>query len=72
VHQPVSALVYSARGDEVRRVYVAGRLVVNRGVPVLVDAEELTRRSRAAATALTRRAGTDALARRAWRSRIVT
>jgi 5-methylthioadenosine/S-adenosylhomocysteine deaminase len=72
LHQPVSALVYSARGDEVDRVYVDGRLVVRGGAPVLVNPSEVRRRSAAAASALTDRAGTAALARRAWRSMIVS
>ncbi len=68
VHHPVSALVYSARGDEVHSVYVDGRPVVRGGAPVLVDAADVRRRSTAAARALTERAGTAALARRPWRS----
>jgi len=68
VHQAVSALVYSARGDEVDRVYVDGRQVVRAGVPTLVSPTEVRRRSAAAARALTTRAGTAALADRPWRS----
>ena len=68
VHQPVSALVYSARGDEVDRVYVDGTLVVRAGAPTLVNPADVRRRSTAAARALIARAGTAALARRPWRS----
>jgi 5-methylthioadenosine/S-adenosylhomocysteine deaminase len=68
VHQAVSALVYSARGDEVDRVYVDGRQVVRAGVPTLTSPTEVRRRSTAAARALTARAGTAALANRPWRS----
>jgi 5-methylthioadenosine/S-adenosylhomocysteine deaminase len=68
VHQAVSALVYSARGDEVDRVYVDGRQVVRAGIPTLVSPTEVRRRSAAAARALTVRAGTAALADRPWRS----
>jgi 5-methylthioadenosine/S-adenosylhomocysteine deaminase len=72
VHQAVSALVYSARGDEVDQVYVDGRLVARAGVPVRVDPADLRRRSAAAARSLTERAGTAALAHRPWRSVIVS
>lgn len=68
VHQPVSALVYSARGDEIERVYVDGKLVVESGVPTRASPSDLRRRSAAAAHALTERAGTAGLARRPWRS----
>ncbi|MGE0296036.1 amidohydrolase family protein [Pseudonocardia sp.] len=72
VHQPVSALVYSARGDEVDRVYVDGRLVVQGGVPTRISPSDVRRRSAAAALALTERAGTATLARRPWRSVVTT
>lgn len=68
VHAAVSALVYSQRGDEVRRVYVDGTLVVEDGRIVTLDPEALRARSATAATALAARAGTDRLARRPWRS----
>ena len=41
VHAAVSSLVYSQRGDEVDRVYVDGRLVVDGGVLVTVDQDEV-------------------------------
>jgi 5-methylthioadenosine/S-adenosylhomocysteine deaminase len=68
LHAPVSSLVYSQRGDEVERVYVDGRLVVDRGALVTLDEADVRRRSTAAAAGLTTRAGTDQLAHRAWRS----
>lgn len=70
VHQPVSALVYSARGDEVNRVYLDGQLVALAGVPVQVNPAEVRRLSSTAAAELTNRAGTAALADRKWRSMI--
>jgi 5-methylthioadenosine/S-adenosylhomocysteine deaminase len=70
VHQPVSALVYSARGDEVNRVYLDGRLVAMAGVPVRVNPADIQRLSSTAAAELTSRAGTAALAEREWRSMI--
>jgi 5-methylthioadenosine/S-adenosylhomocysteine deaminase len=68
VHAAVSSLVYSQRGDEVDRVYVDGRLVVDDGVLARVDQEEVRSRSSAAAAGLAARAGTDRLADREWRS----
>ena len=68
VHVAVSSLVYSQRGDEVDRVYVDGRLVVDSGVLATVDQEEVRSRSSAAAAGLAARAGTDRLADREWRS----
>ena len=68
VHAAVSSLVYSQRGDEVDRVYVDGRLVVDGGVLATVDQDEVRSRSSAAATGLAARAGTDRLADREWRS----
>jgi 5-methylthioadenosine/S-adenosylhomocysteine deaminase len=68
VHAAVSALVYSQRGDEVRDVYVDGRLVVADGALLTVEASDVVARSTAAATALAARAGTDRFATRPWRS----
>jgi 5-methylthioadenosine/S-adenosylhomocysteine deaminase len=68
LHAAVSALVYSQRGDEVRDVYVDGRLVVEDGALVTVEARDVLARSTAAATALAARAGTDRFADRPWRS----
>ncbi len=68
VHAAVSSLVYSQRGDEVERVYVDGRLVVDGGALTTVDEEEVRSRSSAAAAGLAARAGTDRLADRDWRS----
>jgi 5-methylthioadenosine/S-adenosylhomocysteine deaminase len=68
VHAAVSSLVYSQRGDEVDRVYVDGRLVVDGGALTTVDQEEVRSHSSAAAAGLAARAGTDRLADRDWRS----
>jgi 5-methylthioadenosine/S-adenosylhomocysteine deaminase len=70
LHAAVSSLVYSQRGDEVERVYVDGRLVVDGGVLVSADEADVRARSTAAATGLAARAGTDRFARREWRSLI--
>ncbi|TSD64200.1 amidohydrolase family protein [Aeromicrobium piscarium] len=58
MHDPVSSLVYSHRGDEVRDVWVAGRQVVSDGTPFLVDAGKIRESSSRAALALAERAGT--------------
>jgi 5-methylthioadenosine/S-adenosylhomocysteine deaminase len=68
LHAAVSSLVYSQRGDEVERVYVDGRLVVDDGELTTVEEDDVRARSAAAAAALTARAGTDRFAHRAWRS----
>jgi 5-methylthioadenosine/S-adenosylhomocysteine deaminase len=70
VHSAVSSLVYSQRGDEVERVYVDGRLVVDGGHLVTADEDDVRARSAAAAAGLAARAGTDRLAHRAWRSMV--
>lgn len=70
VHHPVSALVYSARGDEVERVYVDGQLVVSDGHLSTRDEAGIRRSSLTAARSLARRAGTDSFANRPWRSRV--
>jgi 5-methylthioadenosine/S-adenosylhomocysteine deaminase len=66
VHNPVSSLVYSQRGDEVDRVYVDGRLLVRDGSLVEVDERSILARSSEAAAGLAARAGTDRYARRDW------
>lgn len=68
LHAAVSSLVYSQRGDEVERVYVDGRVVVDGGRLTTMDEDDVRTRSSAAAAALTARAGTDRFARRKWRS----
>src|SRR5581483_442905 len=60
VHHPVSALVYSAIGDEVETVVVDGRVVV--------EQERVLAEAQAAADALVERAGTARLRQRPWRS----
>jgi 5-methylthioadenosine/S-adenosylhomocysteine deaminase len=70
VHQPVSALVYSGRGDEVDRVYVDGALLVADGHLTSMDEARIRARSAEAAHALTSRAATSGFAHRPWRSHI--
>jgi len=68
VHHPVSALVYSAIGDEVETVVVDGRVVVEQGRVTTVDEERVLAEAQAAADALVERAGTARLRQRPWRS----
>lgn len=67
-HHPVSTLVYAATGNEVRTVVVDGRVVVDDGRLCTIDEEALLREASERAANLSRRAGTDHLARRGWRS----
>jgi 5-methylthioadenosine/S-adenosylhomocysteine deaminase len=68
LHRAPSALVYSARGDEVQRVYVDGQEVVSGGEVRTVNGADVRRAAKLCADALTERAGTAYLGRRAWRS----
>lgn len=67
-HHPVSTLVYSACGAEVRTVLVDGRVLVNEGRLCTVDEGAVLAEAAARARDLAQRAGTDHLARRGWRS----
>ena len=67
LHHPVSALVYSAIGDEVEHVLIAGRLVLEHGCMTTLDEDIIRRESQAAADSLIERAGTASLRDRAWR-----
>jgi 5-methylthioadenosine/S-adenosylhomocysteine deaminase len=67
LHHPVSALVYSAIGDEVEHVLIAGRLVLENGSMTTLNEDIVRRESQAAADSLIERAGTAPLRDRAWR-----
>ena len=67
LHHPVSALVYSAIGDEVEHVLIAGRLLLENGCMTTLDENIIRRESQAAADSLIERAGTAGLRDRAWR-----
>lgn len=58
LHNPVSALVYSAIGNEPETVIIDGQLVLADGAMTTVDEIETRTTSQAAADALTTRAGT--------------
>lgn len=68
VHDPVSALVYSALGHEVTDVFIDGRPVMRKGRLVNVDERAVLALSRKAARELTTRAGTGRQGARPWRS----
>lgn len=68
VHNPVSALVYAATGQEVRTVIVDGRVVLDEGTVPGIDEADLIARAQRAADALVQRAGISHLKRRPWRS----
>ncbi len=57
---PYSVLVYAARGSDVRTTVVGGHVLVDQGVPLRVDAEEVVVEARLAARRLAARAGLDA------------
>jgi 5-methylthioadenosine/S-adenosylhomocysteine deaminase len=68
IHHPVSAIVYSALGHEVKTVMIDGRFVLRDGVVQGIDEKALRRRAQRSADELTKRAGTDKFKRRPWRS----
>jgi 5-methylthioadenosine/S-adenosylhomocysteine deaminase len=68
IHHPVSAIVYSALGHEVKTVMIDGRFVLRDGVIQGIDEKALRRRAQRSADDLTKRAGTDRFKRRPWRS----
>ena len=67
VHDPVSAIVYSALGHEVTDVFIGGRAVMRGGRVTSVDERQVIARSRQAAHELTARAGTGRREPRRWR-----
>jgi 5-methylthioadenosine/S-adenosylhomocysteine deaminase len=68
VHNPVSAIVYSALGHEVTDVFIDGQPVLRNGVMQTVDEREVLAQSRAAADSLVLRAGSARFKSRTWRS----
>src|SRR5437773_4545015 len=54
---PFSTLVYAARGSDVATTIVDGEVLVDHGLPVRIDREEVVRDARAAAKDLIARAG---------------
>ena len=68
VHNPVSALVYSALGSEVSDVMVDGRFVIRDGAVVSVDEGAVRTAAQSHADALAKRAGSERFKKRGWRS----
>ena len=68
MHSPTSTLVYSALGNEPELVMIDGQVVMRDRRMVTVSESEVMRESQVAADGLAKRAGTDRLKRRPWRS----
>jgi 5-methylthioadenosine/S-adenosylhomocysteine deaminase len=68
VHNPVSAIVYSALGHEVTDVFIDGKPVLRNGQVQSVDEREVLAQSRVAADSLVLRAGSARFKSRPWRS----
>ncbi|WP_297976844.1 amidohydrolase [uncultured Amaricoccus sp.] len=68
IHNPVSALVYSALGNEVTDVMVDGRFAMRGGAILGVLDTAISAAAQTHADALARRAGSDRFRRRGWRS----
>jgi 5-methylthioadenosine/S-adenosylhomocysteine deaminase len=68
IHNPVSALVYSALGHEVSDVMVDGEFLMRDGRLLRVDEAAVLRRAQGAADRVAIASGVDRLARRPWRA----
>jgi 5-methylthioadenosine/S-adenosylhomocysteine deaminase len=68
IHHPVSAIVYSALGNEVTSVMIDGRFVMRDGALTGVNEAEVRRQAQISADDLARRAGSDRFKKRPWRS----
>jgi 5-methylthioadenosine/S-adenosylhomocysteine deaminase len=66
IHNPVSALVYSAMGSDVHTVIVDGKIVVEEGVILKLDERMVLERSQEVADELVRRSKTSELRNRKW------
>lgn len=68
IHHPVSAIVYSALGNEVSSVMIDGRFVMRDGVVSSADEAAVRQRAQIHADDLARRSGSDKFKKRPWRS----
>jgi 5-methylthioadenosine/S-adenosylhomocysteine deaminase len=68
MHHPVSTLVYSSSQANVETVIIDGEIVMEDGVVTVVDESVVLKKAHEAADALSRRAGTEHLKNRPWRS----
>jgi 5-methylthioadenosine/S-adenosylhomocysteine deaminase len=66
IHNPVSAMAYSALGHEVRTVLIDGQLVMSDRVMPRLDIGSVRRSAQRAADELAKRAGVDSLKHRTW------
>src|SRR5580658_5139375 len=71
IHHPVSAIVYSALGNEVTTVMIDGRFVMRDGVVKTVDEVAVRRQAQTHADDLARRSGSYKFKKRPWRSMTV-
>jgi 5-methylthioadenosine/S-adenosylhomocysteine deaminase len=68
IHHPVSAIVYSALGNEVTTVMIDGQFVMKGGVVTLVNEAAVRKQAQIKADDLARRSGSDKFKKRPWRS----
>jgi 5-methylthioadenosine/S-adenosylhomocysteine deaminase len=68
IHHPVSAIVYSALGNEVSSVMIDGRFVMRDGIVTCVDEAAARRQAQIHADDLARRSGSDRFKGRPWLS----
>jgi 5-methylthioadenosine/S-adenosylhomocysteine deaminase len=68
IHNPVSAIVYSALGHEVSTVIIDGRFVMRDGILNGVNEAAVRRQAQTRADDLARRAGVERFKKRPWRS----
>jgi 5-methylthioadenosine/S-adenosylhomocysteine deaminase len=68
IHNPVSAIVYSALGHEVSTVIIDGQFVMRDGVLNGVNEAAVRRQAQTRADDLARRAGVERFKKRPWRS----
>jgi 5-methylthioadenosine/S-adenosylhomocysteine deaminase len=68
VHSPLSALVYSALGNEPETVLIDGQVVLHQRQMQTVQEAEVLQQSQRSADALAARAGTDRFKQRPWRA----
>jgi len=68
LHNPISALVYSALGNEPERVYIDGRVVMRDRVVQNLSETQVLESAQKAADGIADRAGTTRFKRRPWRS----
>jgi 5-methylthioadenosine/S-adenosylhomocysteine deaminase len=68
IHNPVSALVYSALGHEISDVMIDGAFVMRNGMVKSVDEKAIRRRAQATADRIAADSGVDRFKQRPWRS----